>query len=79
METQKGYFIKDLRIIKNRELKDMVIVDNLVLNFGLQIDNGIPILEFTDNPNDQELKHLEGYLNDLVKAKDTRQHNIEQL
>ena len=59
METQNGFFIKDLRIIQNRELKDIVIVDNLVHSFGLQITNGIPILEFLDNKNDKELLGLE--------------------
>ena len=46
METHNGFFIKDLRIIKNRTLKDLIIVDNLVHSFGLQIQNGIPILEY---------------------------------
>jgi len=34
METEEGVFIKDLRIIKNRKLKDIVIVDNAVYSFG---------------------------------------------
>ena len=58
MKKKKGHYIKDLRIIKNRNLKDMVIVDNLLTSFGFQLDNGIPILEFKDNENDTELKHL---------------------
>ena len=37
METKNGFYIKDLRIIKNRNLKDIVMVDNLVHSFGLQI------------------------------------------
>jgi CTD small phosphatase-like protein 2 len=52
LETKKGKFIKDLRIIKNRSLKDMVLIDNLVESFGLQISNGIPILEFNGSPYD---------------------------
>lgn len=44
METQNGFFIKDLRIIQNKELKDIIMVDNLVHSFGLQVTNGIPIL-----------------------------------
>ncbi len=46
METKNGFFIKDLRIISNKKLKDMVIVDNLAHSFGFQIENGIPILEW---------------------------------
>ena len=34
METKNGFFIKDLRIIKNREMKNMVLVDNLSHSFG---------------------------------------------
>ena len=32
--TREGYYVKDLRIIKNRKLKDMVIVDNSVVSFA---------------------------------------------
>ena len=35
MQTKNGFFIKDLRIITNRNLKDIVIVDNLLISFGL--------------------------------------------
>ena len=58
METKNGFFIKDLRIISNRTLKDIVLVDNLVHSFGLQMDNGIPILEFRNDEKDCELKHI---------------------
>ena len=32
--THDGVFIKDLRIFSNRNIKDMVIVDNAVYSFG---------------------------------------------
>ncbi len=32
--TKEGYYIKDLRVIGNRELKDLVIVDNSVYSFA---------------------------------------------
>jgi CTD small phosphatase-like protein 2 len=34
IKTEEGVYIKDLRIIKNRNLKDVVIVDNAVYSFG---------------------------------------------
>jgi CTD small phosphatase-like protein 2 len=34
METKNGFFIKDLRIVANKQLRDMVIVDNLAHSFG---------------------------------------------
>jgi CTD small phosphatase-like protein 2 len=38
--------IKDLRMIQNRNLEDMIIVDNSLYCFGLQINRGIPIYPF---------------------------------
>jgi CTD small phosphatase-like protein 2 len=35
IDTEEGVYIKDLRIIKNRRLEDIVIVDNAVYSFGL--------------------------------------------
>ena len=56
--TSHNFQIKDLRIIKNRPLSQIIIVDNFVHSFGLQLDNGIPILEFRHNKKDTELKGL---------------------
>jgi len=59
-QTADGVYVKDLRIIKNRSLKDLVIVDNAVYSFGFQLDNGIPIIPFYNNPEDEELLHQIG-------------------
>lgn len=37
METGDGLRIKDLRMIKNRGLEDIIIVDNMIPSFGLQL------------------------------------------
>jgi len=79
LETKNGFFIKDLRIIKNRELKNMIIVDNLVHSFGFQVENGVPILEWTGNRSDQELKFLADYLVAATKHDDLREYNKEKL
>lgn len=78
VETEFG-LIKDLRIITNRSLKDMVIIDNSALSFTLNVNNGIPILPFYDCKSDEELKHLAFYLNCLQdsKVEDIRVHNEE--
>ena len=74
METHNGFYIKDLRIIKNRELKDIIIVDNLIHSFGLQLDNGIPILEYLKGKDDIELIGLEKMLVTLSTVDDVRDH-----
>lgn len=79
METKIGFLIKDLRIVKNRPLKDMIIVDNLAHSFGFQIDNGIPILEFHNDKNDRELKHLCTYLIEACSYDDVREFNKKKL
>lgn len=73
MQTEEGVFIKDLRIIKNRNLKDIVIVDNAVYSFGFQLENGIPILPFYDDKKDEEMLHLINYLVCLSRHDDIRE------
>lgn len=75
LQTKNGFFIKDLRIINNRELKNIVIVYNLSHSFGFQIDNGIPILEFHNDKKDMELKNLLEYLIECFHSDDIREFN----
>lgn len=70
-ETTKLY-IKDLRILGNRELKNMVIVDNAVISFAYQIDNGIPIISFKDDKTDIEFLQLMKYMKIISKEDDCR-------
>ncbi|CAK63899.1 unnamed protein product (macronuclear) [Paramecium tetraurelia] len=79
METKNGFFIKDLRTLKDIDLSSTLIVDNLAHSFGLQIDNGIPILEWKSDEKDQELKYLTEYLIKASQVEDVRQFNRENL
>lgn len=79
METKNGFFIKDLRILKNKNLKSTVIVDNLAHSFGFQIENGIPILEWHDDRSDTELKSIIPYLVECAQVDDVRKYNKEKL
>jgi len=49
----------------------MVIVDNCANAFAFQINNGIPIIHFTNQKNDRELLNLIVYLRTL-KVKDIK-------
>ena len=66
IETPFG-LVKDLRIIGNRQLTDMILVDNSALSFAFNVSNGIPILPFFDDNSDEELKHLSFYLSCLCE------------
>lgn len=72
INTPEGVFVKDLRVLDNRDLKDLVLVDNASYSFGYQIDNGIPILPFYDDKSDEELRILSSFLKTLGKEEDVR-------
>jgi len=73
--TDEGLHIKDLRVIGNRNLRDMVLIDNAAYSYGFQLENGIPIVPFYDNKADQELRHLIPYLKFLGSVEDLREVN----
>lgn len=71
----EGVYIKDLRILANRPLRDIVIIDNAAYSFGYQVENGVPIISWHDDPCDRELFNLIDYLKALSKAEDVREVN----
>ena len=68
--AMNGVFLKDLRVLANRDLADLLLVDNSVYSFGYQLDNGIPIMSWTEDPSDRELYNLCGYLKTLANCPD---------
>jgi Dullard-like phosphatase family protein len=69
-------FIKDLRIFKNRNLQNIILVDNSMYSFANQISNGVLINSFYHDKDDRELFNLYAYLkNYLLKASDVRHVN----
>jgi CTD small phosphatase-like protein 2 len=65
-------YIKDLRILSNRDLRNVFIVDNSVFSFSYQMSNGIPILPYYDNPEDNELLKIIEYMKILEHVDDVR-------
>lgn len=79
LQTHQGNFIKDLRIISNAPLSNMLIIDNMPHSFAFQPDNGIPILGWHNDPKDMELKYLARYLLAATKHEDLRVYNKSRL
>ena len=72
-----NFYVKDLRIIADRKLEDMVIVDNSIVAFAFNLDNGVPINDFRgDIPMDEELIYMTSYLEDIYHNDDIREANI---
>lgn len=75
LQTPNGMFVKDLRVIGNRDLENLVLVDNASYSFGFQLDNGIPIIPFYDSKQDIELLSLAKYLESLATCKSVKELN----
>jgi len=72
-----NYYVKDLRIISDRKSEDMVIVDNSIVAFAFNLDNGVPINDFRgEEPMDEELIYMTSYLEDIYHFDDIREANI---
>ena len=66
--------VKDLRLI-NRRLQDVVIVDNSIFSFAFQLDNGVPIIPWVNDPLDTELQQLIEYFYAVSEVNDVREFN----
>ena len=71
IRTDINIFIKDLRIL-NCDLKSTLIVDNSILSFAFQLDNGIPIIPFYDNKEDKIFPKIKDYIISLKDMDDVR-------
>ena len=69
--VKEGLYIKDLSQI-GRELKNIVLIDNNVVSFTFQQENGIPIKSWFDDYNDIELFKLIPILKNLSGFYDVR-------
>lgn len=72
IKTEDSVYLKDLRIIKNVAMKDMILVDNAVYGFGQQLSNGVPITPFKEDKNDKEFLSLMRFLVRIHKENDLR-------
>lgn len=66
--------VKDLRAI-DRDLSQMVLIDNAAYSYIYQIDNGIPIIPYYHGSHDYELEALEKYIKGMLLQNDVRTVN----
>lgn len=77
--TSEGNILKPLTLIKNRDLKNMVMVTSSIECCYFNLENGIPIQPWNNIKEDQELKFLMNYLIDAANLSDLRDHNVRSL
>lgn len=67
-----GIYVKDLRIIADWDLKEIIIVDNSIISFAFNLSNGVPISSFTGQKNDEELLYMVSLLEEIYSFPDIR-------
>ncbi len=71
-----SFFVKDLRICKGVDLKNIILIDNSMYSFAAQLSNGILINSFYNDKNDTELYNVMSYLlNYILPGEDIRKVN----
>ena len=71
----KDIYIKDLTLFQNINLKDIIVIDNSVMSFYYQLNNGVPILPYYNSLRDNELICLSYYLFSIYDYRDLRDAN----
>lgn len=71
-QVAEGLYTKDLSVIRNRDLRNVVLIDNAVYSFILNLNNGIPIIPYYHNKKDTELLKLRDFLIGLKGVEDVR-------
>ena len=57
-------------MLGNRELSNIIIVDNKVESYSSNLENGIPIISYYGQEGDEMLKKLTSYLIRTLKYSD---------
>eukprot|EP00831_Metopus_contortus_P081740 TRINITY_DN866_c0_g1_i1.p2 TRINITY_DN866_c0_g1~~TRINITY_DN866_c0_g1_i1.p2 ORF type:complete len:271 (+),score=17.16 TRINITY_DN866_c0_g1_i1:262-1074(+) len=65
VRLEEELFVKDLRVLGDRDLDNTLIVDNSIVSFAFQLSNGIPIQSFLGKDEDTDLAILANYINSL--------------
>jgi CTD small phosphatase-like protein 2 len=69
-------FIKDLKIFKDRNIADIILLDNSMYSFANHLSNGILLTSYYNDKSDTELSNVTNYLmNCINKSKDVRVEN----
>jgi RNA polymerase II subunit A small phosphatase-like protein len=77
--TALDYHVKDLSTFTNIPIKDMLIVDNYIYSFALNLENGICIKPYYEGKEDQELMFLTEVLENRSIGGRGRRHDLREI
>lgn len=64
--------MKDLRIFKDVDPKNILIIDDNIYSFAFNLENGIPIIPFYGQKEDKEMIKIIKYLQKIQSKDDLR-------
>lgn len=76
-DYSQEYFVKNMKVVMNRALRDCIIIDNLIYSFATNLGHGILIKPFLVIAADEELRFLSNVLEKWKPGTDSR-HFIER-
>ena len=72
-------YVKDLFLVKNRHLKDILMVDYKCQSFGFNLSNGVFLPHWNGSPEEDVLMGYAEYLTLLAKEDDCRPLNLKMM
>lgn len=70
---KNGRYLKDLRILKNRNPKNIIIVDNSIVCFSAHLSNGIYVPSYFGQCNDNCLNSLISLLKKIAGSENVQE------
>jgi TFIIF-interacting CTD phosphatase-like protein len=64
--------MKDFGVIANRNIEDLIMIDNLIYSYALNLENGVLIKPYFDGQDDRELQYIADVLDKLQNYEDVR-------
>ncbi|GAB5368724.1 hypothetical protein AAMO2058_001344400 [Amorphochlora amoebiformis] len=71
-QLTRGLYLKDISLVGGDDLRRTILVDNNPISFILQPDNGIPVISFYDQADDETLPSVLEFLRMLDEFEDVR-------
>lgn len=78
-QENQPLFIKDLGIFAGLDLRKVLFVDNHIFSFALNLKNGVPVIDFLGDQQDNELLKVASYADKLSRETQNLMRTNEQV